>query len=147
MTQRRLGAAIGVSVQQIQKYETGSNCIASSKLMLAADALKCDVAELLGERRGEPPGTACLIRAWSNLNDKQREAVGETTGGNRRGINGGTFYFLRLPATGLEVDLPLIGTFPQQLQPDTGVQPDITIPRTAEAIARGRDPVMEAALT
>ncbi len=73
--------------------------------------------------------------------------VGETTGGNRRGINGGAFYFLRLPATGFEVDLPLIGTFHQKPQPDTGIQPDISIPRTAEAIARGRDPVMEAALT
>lgn len=73
--------------------------------------------------------------------------VGETTGGNRRGINGGAFYFLRLPATGLEVDLPLIGTFPQQPQPDAGIQPDITIPRTAEAITAGRDLVMEAALT
>ncbi len=75
MTQRRLGAAIGVSFQQIQKYETGSNRIASSKLMLAPEALKCDVAELVGEPRGELPGTARLIRAWSNLNDKQREAV------------------------------------------------------------------------
>ncbi len=72
--------------------------------------------------------------------------IGETTGGNRRGINGGAFYFLRLPATGLEADLPLIGTFPQQPQPDAGIAPDISIPRTAEAIAAGRDPVMEAAL-
>lgn len=72
--------------------------------------------------------------------------IGETTGGHRRGINGGAFYFLRLPATGLEADLPLIGTFPQQPQPDAGIAPDITIPRTAEAIAAGRDPVMEAAL-
>ncbi len=75
MTQRRLGAAIGVTFQQIQKYETGSNRIASSKLMLAAEALKCDVAELVGERRGGLPGTDRLIRAWLNLNDKQREAV------------------------------------------------------------------------
>lgn len=75
MTQRRLGTAIGVSFQQIQKYETGANRIATSKLMLAAEALKCDVAELVGERRGEVPGTARLIRAWSTLNDRQREAV------------------------------------------------------------------------
>lgn len=72
--------------------------------------------------------------------------IGETTGGNRRGINGGAFYFLRLPATGLEADLPLIGTFPQEPQPDAGIVPDIAIPRTAEAITAGRDPVMEAAL-
>jgi len=28
--------------------------------------------------------------------------IGEPTGGNRRGINGGAFFFLRLPASGLE---------------------------------------------
>ena len=72
--------------------------------------------------------------------------IGETTGGNRRGINGGAFYFLRLPSAGLEADLPLIGSFPQQPQPDAGIEPDIAIPRSAEAIAAGRDPVMEAAL-
>ncbi len=73
--------------------------------------------------------------------------VGETTGGNRRGINGGAFYFLRLPATGLEVDVPLIGYFPTTPEPDAGIEPDILIPTTAEAIARGEDPAMQAALT
>ena len=38
--------------------------------------------------------------------------VGETTGGNRRGIDGGAFFFLQLPGSGLEVDLPLIGYSP-----------------------------------
>lgn len=75
MTQRGLGQAIGVSFQQVQKYETGANRIASSKLMRAAEALKCDVAELVGEHRADHPGTARLIRAWSNLSEKQREAV------------------------------------------------------------------------
>ena len=73
--------------------------------------------------------------------------VGETTGGNRRGINGGAFYFLRLPATGLEVDVPLIGYFPKTPEPDAGTEPDILIPTTAEAIARGEDPAMQAAFT
>jgi hypothetical protein len=72
--------------------------------------------------------------------------VGETTGGNRRGINGGAFYFVRLPATGLEVDLPLIGQFPPEPQPDAGVEPDVFAPQTSEAIAAGRDAALEAAL-
>lgn len=72
--------------------------------------------------------------------------IGETTGGNLRGINGGAFYFVRLPATGLEVDLPLIGQFSPEPQPDAGVQPDVVAPQTAEAIAAGRDLAMEAAL-
>ena len=73
--------------------------------------------------------------------------IGEPTGGNRRGINGGAFYFLRLPATGLEVDLPLIGYFPTTPEPDAGLEPDVLVPTTAEAIARGEDPAMQAALT
>jgi hypothetical protein len=65
--------------------------------------------------------------------------IGETTGGNRRGINGGCFYFVRLPATGLEADLPLIGRFPTTPQPDRGVKPDIAIPITRADIAKGTD--------
>ncbi|MFN7107232.1 MAG: helix-turn-helix domain-containing protein [Brevundimonas sp.] len=75
MTQRRLGEAIGVTFQQVQKYETGRNRISASKLVLAAKALKCDVAELVGEHRDDHPGTARLIRAWSNLSERHREAV------------------------------------------------------------------------
>jgi hypothetical protein len=44
--------------------------------------------------------------------------VGQTAGGNRRGINGGAFVFLKLPASRLEVDLPLIASFPATPQPD-----------------------------
>lgn len=65
--------------------------------------------------------------------------IGETTGGNRRGINGGSFYFLRLPATGLEADLPLIGRFPVTPQPDGGVEPDVAVPINRADIARGVD--------
>lgn len=75
MTQRRLGEAMGVTFQQVQKYEVGKNRVAASKLVLAAKALKCDVAELVGEDRGDHPGTARLIRAWSKLSDHQRDAV------------------------------------------------------------------------
>lgn len=68
--------------------------------------------------------------------------VGEPTGGNLRGINGGAFYFLRLPETGLEVDLPLIGYFPSTPQPDAGVLPDVPVSAGAGDIALGRDPAM-----
>ncbi len=72
--------------------------------------------------------------------------VGAPTGGNQRGINGGGFFFLRLPASGLEADLPLIGTFPRQPKPDAGLEPDVAITPTIEDIAAGRDPVLEGAL-
>jgi C-terminal processing protease CtpA/Prc len=70
--------------------------------------------------------------------------VGQPTGGNQRGINGGAFFFLRLPRTGLELDLPLIGQFPDGDRPDAGLQPDILIVPTVKDIAQGRDMELEA---
>lgn len=70
---------------------------------------------------------------------------GRTTGGNRRGINGGCFFFLRLPDSGIECDVPLVGTFPVVPQPDAGVLPDVAVTDTAADIAAGRDPTLEAA--
>ena len=72
--------------------------------------------------------------------------VGEETGGNQCGINGGGFFFLRLPESGLEADLPLIGTFPRGPRPDGGVRPDVRIEPTVAAIASGRDPALSRAL-
>jgi len=65
--------------------------------------------------------------------------VGQPTGGNQRGINGGAFYFLRLPNSGVEVDLPLIGFFPSSNQPDAGLTPDVIVRVTSDDVAQGRD--------
>lgn len=70
--------------------------------------------------------------------------VGEPTGGNRRGINGGAFLFLTLPGSGIELDLPLIAQFPDGDRPDAGLQPDLRAVETADSIAAGRDVAMEA---
>ncbi|MES1245996.1 MAG: S41 family peptidase [Acidobacteriota bacterium] len=70
--------------------------------------------------------------------------VGQPTGGNQRGINGGAFFFLRLPGSKIELDLPLIGTFPDGDRPDAGLEPDIQVIPTVEDIASGRDAEMEA---
>lgn len=83
---------------------------------------------------------ASLIRR-----EKLGQLVGEPTGGNRRGINGGAYFFLRLPG-GLEVDLPLIGYFPTSPQPDAGLMPDIAVAQTAADIAAGRDRALVKAL-
>jgi C-terminal processing protease CtpA/Prc len=71
--------------------------------------------------------------------------IGEPTGGNRRGINGGAFFFVRLPESGIEFDLPLIGYFPEGQQPDAGIEPDIHVSNSAADIAAGRDRVLETA--
>lgn len=71
---------------------------------------------------------------------------GETSGGNLRGINGGAYFFVRLPQSGIEFDVPLIGYYPPSPLPDAGVDPDVFVPRTIADIAAGRDSCMDAAI-
>jgi hypothetical protein len=72
--------------------------------------------------------------------------VGEATGGNQRGINGGAYFFLRLPASGLEAELPLIGYFPRGPKPDAGIDPDFAVAPAIEDFAARRDPALAAAM-
>lgn len=71
---------------------------------------------------------------------------GETSGGNQRGINGGSYFFVRLPGSGIEFDLPLIDYYPPEPMPDAGIDPDVFVPRTAADFAAGRDACLETAL-
>ncbi len=72
--------------------------------------------------------------------------VGRATGGNQRGINGGALFFLRLPRSRLEIDLPLIGYFPEGERPDAGIEPDVRVEPDAADVAAGRDVELEAIL-
>jgi transcriptional regulator with XRE-family HTH domain len=47
LSQTNIGNMIGVTFQQVQKYETGVNRIAASRLVEIAQALKVDIKELL----------------------------------------------------------------------------------------------------
>ncbi len=72
--------------------------------------------------------------------------VGQPTGGNQRGINGGAFFFLRLPNTKIELDLPLIARFVDSA-PDSGLRPDVVVATTVEDIVRNRDVELDAVKT
>lgn len=72
--------------------------------------------------------------------------VGENTGGNQRGINGGAFFFARLPESGIEFDVPLVGYFPKERMPDAGIAPDISVVVSAADIANGYDRPMAVAV-
>jgi transcriptional regulator with XRE-family HTH domain len=50
LSQEQLGAAIGVTFQQIQKYERGRNRVSASMIVRTAEALKVSPASLLPER-------------------------------------------------------------------------------------------------
>ncbi|WP_308813930.1 S41 family peptidase [Sphingomonas sp. GV3] len=103
--------------------------------------LRVPVAALIG------PANSSATFGFVNAarNSGRIRLFGEPTGGNRRGINGGGFFFTKLPGSAIEFDLPLIGYFPDKPQPDAGIAPDVSIPTTAAAIAAGADPALEAA--
>ncbi len=93
---------------------------------------------------GADNSSATFEFALAVRQNKLGTLVGQPTGGNQRGINGGAFYFLRLPHSGIEVDLPLIGYFAQTLLPDAGLDPDVLVRVSAADIAARRDPEVEA---
>lgn len=77
MTQAQLGQAIGVTFQQIQKYERGANRISAAALLRIANALECSVADLYGDP--DPAGTSmserAILKLWQQLREPERDAV------------------------------------------------------------------------
>lgn len=79
LSQQALADAAGVTFQQIQKYERGSNRVSASMLARIADTLQAPVAELFGEPAAgqsaidevagllAQPGALELLRAYSEL--------------------------------------------------------------------------------
>jgi len=49
LSQDQLGRMIGVTFQQVQKYEHGTNRVSFSRLVEIAQSLNCSVAELIGD--------------------------------------------------------------------------------------------------
>ncbi len=56
MTQHQLGSAVGLTFQQIQKYERGSNRIGSSRLFQLSQLLDADIAYFFGDMPEEITG-------------------------------------------------------------------------------------------
>lgn len=71
--------------------------------------------------------------------------VGEPTGGNRRGLNGGQLAWLTLPHSGVAVDIPLLATV-HAGEPDAPIVPEVRVAPSVEDVIAGRDPAREAAL-
>ncbi len=87
MSQTRLAETLGVTFQQIQKYEKGANRISASTLVRTAQSLGCPVAALLGESEqaaaSEPllqllmvPGAEDLLKAYASVDTSEtRRAI------------------------------------------------------------------------
>lgn len=71
--------------------------------------------------------------------------IGSETGGNRKGTNGGQLFFLWLPNSKIEIDIPLIGYYPLTEQPDRGLSPDIIVIPTLDDILNKKDKELERA--
>ena len=54
MSQQELGGSLGVSFQQIQKYEKGVNRLSSGRLIHLANVLQCSVTDLIGGGGKDP---------------------------------------------------------------------------------------------
>ncbi len=82
LSQSKLAAELGITFQQLQKYEKGKNRIAVSTLLLIADALALPVQSFFTsiERQANDPSdwpdllskdNIRLIRAFSNIGDAE----------------------------------------------------------------------------
>ncbi|OYU70464.1 MAG: transcriptional regulator [Alphaproteobacteria bacterium PA2] len=87
ISQIALAAHLGVTVQQVQKYEKGRNRISASMLVYSANLLKTTVSDLIGEApkvtRGSKEldktlkveGAQELLSLYQKLSDPERNAV------------------------------------------------------------------------
>jgi transcriptional regulator with XRE-family HTH domain len=83
MSQTTLGEKVGVTFQQIQKYERGTNRLGSSRLKKVADVLGVGIAVLFGEPESDHSGldlltemaslphTTRLLKAFAEISDKK----------------------------------------------------------------------------
>lgn len=86
-SQQALAEAIGVSFQQVQKYERGANRVSASMLVRIADALEVDITDLFGRRSARggvddqladllaTSGALDMLTAYASLPSDSRTAL------------------------------------------------------------------------
>lgn len=88
MSQEALGKALGVTFQQVQKYEKGTNRMSVGRLMHIAEVLNVSVYTLLGEGSESTgsadgdafeylaqPGAVRLLRAYGQLTNRELKRI------------------------------------------------------------------------
>jgi len=82
MSQAHVAEAIGVTFQQVQKYERGTNRVSASMLVKIAKVLEAPAASLLGEEEDIPQrtemfqslgvtGALKLVTAYAHISDPE----------------------------------------------------------------------------
>lgn len=75
--------------------------------------------------------------------------IGQTTGGNQRGVNGSHFFFHKLPNSKVEIDIPIFKTTLQEVTKDTpngGIIPDIIVTKNITDFINDIDTELQATL-
>ena len=86
ITQSQLAEALGLTFQQVQKYERGVNRVSASVLVKIAKRLDCPVSYLLGEEGGGAPeqiapsimvtpGAVELLEIYARIPDRRARAA------------------------------------------------------------------------
>jgi hypothetical protein len=72
--------------------------------------------------------------------------VGQETGGNQKGITAGALFFMILPNSRIEVDVPLIGMDYAEAakRPDMGIRPDVPVKPAVSVVRQGQDQELDA---
>ena len=77
LSQRTLGQIVDVSLQQIHKYEDGSNSISSNKLSIFAEALKVPITYFFKQKHKHfvegivEQSSLSLLRAFNSIKDSE----------------------------------------------------------------------------
>jgi transcriptional regulator with XRE-family HTH domain len=89
-SQDQLARAVGITFQQVQKYEHGTNRISFSRLVEISEALECSVSDLIGNLDKSKssaslsrqiafltePGASDLLEAYASIESpKRRRAI------------------------------------------------------------------------
>lgn len=86
LTQDQLGEALGISYQQVQKYETGANRVSAGRLYLIAsrlevspgwffDPIKSDASSSDFDDLGSSRQLMDFVRSFSKIEDERLKAV------------------------------------------------------------------------
>lgn len=88
LSQTALAEHLGLTFQQVQKYERGSNRVSASMLVRTAERLGCTVGHLVGEENGAAghldgsalsrlaaPGVAEMVEAFTAIESPKARAA------------------------------------------------------------------------
>jgi Peptidase family S41 len=77
--------------------------------------------------------------------NKLAKIIGQVSGGNKQGINGGNYFFLNLPNSKVEIDIPVFFQSPLKVQKDESIVPDVIVEKQVSDIGKGFDREMSEA--